>query len=274
MDDGEYTLLPRSSDSPAHDIIHLERSSDYGLDIKSYTDAGAFLGEKPNGLATIEATARFLTTVSNYRNFPGYSIQYVDVYGGYTKFDSKAASTSLSEESKIEKIQLFQRAYVTAGLRLSLLKIYSKEDFLFDLTTSAQLSKSNVQPYIGASQADSTTYPVSLYSWITQADISCSAGALFNFKLSPGFIFQGLDYDSRMLNIDNAESYWIFKVTGLISVNTSKESNSDKVFIRINYYKGLENNRGDFTQYQIGYNKSFGDLFKTNSQAEANKKSE
>ncbi len=262
-DNGTYMLY-----SDNNNMVNLKRSISYGIDLKSFTDAGALLGNKPNGLVSVEGAGRLLINVIQWRNSPSYSFQYFELYGGYSKFDSKFSTYLVPDSRIITPTEIFQKSRAVVGGRLSLLKYYGNESIEIDFTASGQVNFSQIAPFSDSLKLT----PANIYSVIPEVNFSFSPGALFHVTLTPGFIFlRKIDYSKSSVAIANANDNNLFRLSMLFALNTSKSSNSNKVFFRINMFYENGGNGSGFTQFQIGYNKNLGDLLKTNLAAENNR---
>ncbi len=272
-DEGEFMLRNESLDpkkfTAAKDV---GMAHGYGIDLKTFTDAGALFGNKANGLVSVEGVGRVLMNNVPIFGSPIFLLQSFEIYGGYSKFDSKFATTIVPQDSILNRMEYFQKSMTTFGLRASLYKHYLNQKMELNLSTGFQWNSSALTPYSDTSRKSNG----SIYSWITQADFSFATGYLFHVKLSPGLIYQGIDYAKNDVGIVNTDNLFLLNVKLLFAVNTSKTSNDTKIFFRLNYfkeinYKGVNGQGGDFIQYQIGYQKNFGDLFKTNTDIETKK---
>ena len=253
-DDIYVKLIPNKINSK-----NIFRSSILCVDLRAFSDMLGVFNEEPNGLVQFEGNFKIHLFISNiWRNKPVFAIQYIQPYFTTARFDRDFGFTEIRADSTIDRMSLFQRSSFIFGIDLNLAKFYSRSGHRIELKAGYQYNRSDIlQP------SDSTRIGASMNAFTLSLPISLKAASSIEFSYTPTIFIQEPEYESTTSYIKNFGQNDILRHQFGLFFNLSKDDALTRVFVRFSKFDNLLTKGNNFTQLQVGFERSLDDLFKS-----------
>jgi hypothetical protein len=241
--DGTIILTP----DKVKDTLRVGSSLNSLLDMSIYTDLLGLIGNKPNGLIQTEIAGNFISNSGNVKNADIVFHNFMRPYVRLSKFDSRFKSLD-SANLKVgpngdtaNRTYLNQISYFQGGLLANVVR--------FGLGVN-QLIYLNIGTDINLVNADSS-YKKDVLFFNFYPEVNYTITRLRNFGMdgSLRFMWQKV---SDAAPFANKEMIHIVRPQVTLYYYPSKDQAS-KMYVRFNYFNNLDDNKYNFTQFQIGF---------------------
>ena len=243
-DDGKFSLSNEDAAS-SKQLLKKNNNLNSIVSFTAYSDLLGLLGDQPNALVNFETKAKFFIHRKNLGNNFAYLLSSIESHFNYNRLDSKFDSIIVTNNDKVNPVEIFRRHNIALGVNLSILRWdwmpsnigELKFGYLFtssDLLINGKNTKAiNHIKYLDAS----------LKSMIVD-----NFGAAFNFK----YMWQKLNDNENFESIHGK----MLPISGEIFYKSSNKGSGDRVYLRFTNYLILNDRTQDFFQLQVGLTKT------------------
>lgn len=246
----------------AGDTLNLYVTNDLNhfIDFSIYSDLPSLLGNQSNGLIEMKFSGSLIINRKNNRNTHTYLTRDLSVDFKLSKIDGELDVIESTEEQiitgldtavKIRIMDVYQRAFIGGGAKLSLWKGYFNQENFYSFSFGAAYRSAQFKTYDGAVKN------IGVYSGIGDFTLFLKPFEAFGGALNVGYRYT--DFKEKKGVVD--QDYASIVTTG---INLFWEPNKGKkLFFSIEHNTDI-NSRDEFALFQIGYKAIINkDLFKS-----------
>lgn len=234
------------------DTIKLATDINHLLDVSAYTDLFGLLGHKANGILQTEATGNFISNTYSLKNTDIVFNNFFQPYFRWSKFDSKFGQLDSSKikfgkngaADTVNRTYLNQISYLQAGLKVNLVRFAIGNN---------QLVYINGGVDINLSAADSLyNKDISFINYYPEVAYAITWTKNWEFNMYGKMYFQSLTGDAPFAN---RETNHIISFQAMISYYPFTDPDS-RIYMRFNYFNNTDNNKYNYSQFQVGWKTS------------------
>jgi hypothetical protein len=242
--DGTIILTPDKD----RDTLTVGSSLNSLLDVSIYTDLLGLIGNKPNGLIQTEVAGNFISNTGNCRNADIIFHNFMRPYVRLSKFDSRFRSLDSSNikignggKDTVNRTYLNQVSYFQGGLLANVVRFGIGVNQLVYVSAGADINLVNTD--------SSYKKDVLFFNFYPEINYTITRLRNFGMDCSLRFLWQKVSDGAPFVN---KELIHIVRPQVTLYYFPSKDQAS-KMYVRFNYFNNLDDNKYNFTQFQIGF---------------------
>lgn len=243
-DDGKFSLSNKDAAS-SKKMLKKDNNLNSIVSFTAYSDLLGLLGDQPNALVNFETKAKFFIHRKNLGNNFAYFLSSIEPYFNYNRLDSKFDSIIVTNNEKVNPIEIFRRHNIAIGGNLSVLRWDWMPSNVGELKFGYMFTSSDL--LINGKNTKAINHikylDVSLKSMIVD-----NFGATFNIK----YMWQKLNDNENFESIHGK----MLPIGGEIFYKSSNKDSGDRVYLRFTNYLILNDRKQDFFQLQVGLTKT------------------
>jgi hypothetical protein len=249
----DQTLILRISNNP----YSIYTSSRVTSEFKLFSDLLGVVGANSNGLVQLNGKIKAILLSRNIiPDQPIYLLQNTEMGFNLSKFDNDYKHTEIFLDSTVNRMSMLQRSFFNCYGQVSLLKYIGLEGFDISLNTGFQFGLTNLYNSI-----DSIKTQVSLRTFYVQMPIMLFQAKKVNCSITNTLSTQKPFRSSSTDYLKNFNANTLYQFDANLFFDLSSKDRTNVFFIRFSQFCNLTAKGGDFQQLQIGYRKTFEDLF-------------